>query len=173
MRKEFDPFRILQNSRRRNILRYLHRVGGSAELDKVIRYIVERERAKSDVKNLRKTILVNTLQVHIPKLRRYGLIEYDHQNGMVTLLKLPKDLQYHLEVVERGDIPWSMYYLALSLIGVVVSLLLRSLVTGVIAACFLTASLVHSFQTYDVMHIITKYLNPSNELTRKDKEEKE
>jgi len=116
---------LLQNSRRRALLKVLRKVGGRSSLREVVRKIAEVEGVSA--RGLIESIRVSVLQTHIPKMRRAGIIEYDRATDKVYLLELPPKFRYYLEVVEGKDISWSLYYLVLSIFGVVASLVLGNL----------------------------------------------
>ena len=142
-----DPIHIIQNPRRRLFIKVLVKLGGEASLRELVRRIAKMM-GDPDDKKLVKNIYISMIQTHIPKMERAGLIRYDRANGTVYLLKLPRELRYYLEIVEKGDIPWNVYYLVLSIVGMSVSLIFRNLLACVISLCFLISSIFHVHQTY-------------------------
>jgi len=161
-----EPLEIVRNSRRRALLTVLRELGGEACLREVIRRIARDEGEFGVTRRLVKNIHVSMLQTHIPKLEKAGLIEYDQTTNTVRLLELPPEFRYYLEVVERKDISWSVYYLLLSMTGLAVSLVLGNILALAIASCFLLAAMIHRTQTYGTVNDpltrvkgqLTKYL---------------
>lgn len=164
------------------MLKILKKLGGESCLREVVRRIAEREVGPDFDRRLLKSIHVSLLQTHLPKMEGAGLIEYNETTGTVRLLELPKDIRYRLEVVEKGDIPWSEYYLLLSLLGLAAGLVLRNFLAVILALCFLVAAIIHTSQTRGVLsminesltrvkHQLTKFLNATNKSAKKEKEE--
>jgi hypothetical protein len=151
----------------------LRELGGEACLREIVRRIADREvnlKKGMPRTKLIKSIHVSMLQTHIPKMQRAGLIKYDPVNNIVHLMEFSPEFRYYLEVIEKGDISWSLYYLILSLLGVTISLVLSNLLAGIIAICFLLAAIIHTSQIYGtynivneslsrVKHALTKYVN--------------
>ena len=181
MSGDVNPFHILQNSRRRLLIKVLDEMGGEGCLREVVRRLAKREHVSGATRNLVKSIHVSMLQTHIPKMENAGLIKYDRVTDTVHLLELPAEFRYHLEVVEKHDVPWSVYYLTLSLLGVALSLVLGNFLAVVLSLCFLAAALVHAYQTRGLLgmvnesltrvkHTLTKSLNPTNKHVKKEEE---
>jgi hypothetical protein len=170
-----ETIHIIENARRRAVIKVLRELGGEACLREVVRRVAEVEGGSA--RGLTESVRVSMLQTHIPKMRSAGLIEYDRVTDTVHLLELPPEFRYYLEAVERRDIPWGFYYLVLSVFGVVVSLVLGNFLAVVLASSFVVAALIHVSQTYGLCneslqwckHTLRKYLN----LHRKKMEEKE
>jgi hypothetical protein len=106
----------------------------------------------------RKRVYTSLQQFHLPRLDEQGIVEYDHRAGVVSLGTAMADVDVYLDVVPRKDIPWSLYYLGLSAVSVVlvggVALgvppfdLLGPSVWGVfLATTLLVSSLVHFYDT--------------------------
>jgi len=167
---------LLQNSRRRALLKVLRKVGGRSSLREVVRKIAEVEGVSA--RGLIESIRVSVLQTHIPKMRRAGIIEYDRATDKVYLLELPPKFRYYLEVVEGKDISWSLYYLVLSIFGVV-AMVLGNLLALVLASIFVVAALIHTSQMYGLCNeslrrckrTLRKYINPHSNSTMKKREE--
>lgn len=162
-----EVWSIVQNSRRRVLLNILNDLGGKCSLREAVRRIAEKEGDGRYDSQLRKSILVSLTQTHLPKMERMDLIDYDKTEDTVQLQDVPTDLRFVLEAVERGDIPWSVYYLFLSLLGLVTGLIVNSLLAGVLSSCFLVASIIQMIKSpgsigafkdwlTDVGHSITK-----------------
>lgn len=80
-------------------------------------------------------------------MERAGLIEYNDQKGTIQLLGIPPEVRYHLEFVEKHDIPWSVYYLILSGAGIFLSLVFKNLLAATLSVSFLSRSLINWIQT--------------------------
>ncbi len=76
MSGDVNLFHVLQNSRRRMVIKVLQDVGGAACLREVVRRLAEREGASGSARNLVKSIHVSMLQTRLPKMKGVGLIRY-------------------------------------------------------------------------------------------------
>jgi len=173
-----SAFHLLSNPRRRMIITVLQNVGGEACLREVVRRVATLESGSPPDRRLRKSVYTGIVQNHLPKLRLAGLVEYDRESDTLRLINLPRSYRYHLEAVEKGDVPWCLYYLALSAAGIFSGLLSAaythfwtgSLLTVILSAILLASSLLHTARTYGVSGIelipmgiqaITKRLKPT------------
>ena len=152
-------FETLSNPRRREALRYLrmHEDDGPV----LIRDLAEQIAAwENDIPSVevtykqRKRVYTSLYQSHLPRLHRYGFIEYDADRGTIELTPQAEELDFYLEVVPSGYLPWSDVYLGTSIVALVVALYLVPIpfVSGwhalvFSAVLFLAISLVHSYQT--------------------------
>lgn len=112
-------FQLLQNRRRRFAIHYLKRVE-TTEIGEVAEQVAawENDISIDAVGSTERKNVYNSLQqTHFPKLDDHGFVEYDQQSGVVELTDASKELDIYLEVVPHQDIPWSEYYLGLSVIG--------------------------------------------------------
>ncbi|AKB55344.1 DUF7344 domain-containing protein [Methanosarcina barkeri] len=114
-----DIFGILQNDRRRCVLEILHKQGNQS-----IRFLSEEiarlESGEDDPKStIRKSIYVSLLQTHIPKMESLGVVNHDRENDFVELLPAASNFDIYMETVKKGDIPWSHFYVGLSILAVV------------------------------------------------------
>lgn len=113
---------ILSNPRRRQAIRYLRAQPDGSEVS--IRDLSERIAAWENDTTIegvtykqRKRVYTSLYQSHLPKLSRYGFIEYDQDRGLITLTKEGSELDVYLEVVPKGDLPWSDFWLGLSVVA--------------------------------------------------------
>jgi len=81
-----------------------------------------------------------------------GIIKYDEKTGVVQLLEVPRDVKLYLEFVEKGDVPWSLYYLLLSIPVFIISLALGNLLAIISSLCFLTTAIIHYSQTVGIVN---------------------
>ena len=146
-----DVFHIIQNFRRRTLITTLRELGGKACLREIVRRIAEKESGYYD-RRLLKSIHVSLLQTHLPKMEGAGIIKYNEKTGVVQLLEFPRDAKLYLEFVERGDIPWSLYYLLLSIPVFIISLALGNLLATISSLCFLTTAIIHYSQTAGIVN---------------------
>jgi len=150
---EGDYLQLIQNFRRRAFIKILKDLGGEAHIREVVRRIAKFEGKENDRKVI-KSIHVSLLQTHIPRLERAGIISY--HSGVIKLIELPLELEYYIEIVERGDIPWCIYYLVFSFAALIVSIILQNSLATLIVSFFLAASHIHVFQTYDIKFLLHK-----------------
>ncbi|WP_254535486.1 DUF7344 domain-containing protein [Halomarina litorea] len=123
---EDDLFDLLSNRRRRYALHYLKQRGGTVELRDLAEQVAawEYDSAVRDLdRRERKRVKTALHQFHLPKMDDVGVVEYDARLGRVRPAPAASDLECYLDVVAGGDLPWSGYYLGLSVLcGVVVGL---------------------------------------------------
>jgi hypothetical protein len=175
------------------IITALQEVGGEACLREVAKRVAEMEAGGEWPPNrsLSKSVYVSMVQNHLPKMRLAGIVEYDVGADTLRLIDLPPDYRCLLEFVERGDVPWCLYYLALSVAGILSGLLyaayggasVGSNLILIFSSLVLASSLLHTARTYGlrgnelllkgnesltrVKHTLTKYLNPPSYFTPK------
>ncbi|KZN26106.1 hypothetical protein A4G99_22730 [Haladaptatus sp. R4] len=129
---EDQIYHLLQNERRRYVLRYLH---GSDEQESM-RDIAEQVAAwenNSTVQAItsseRQRVYIPLYQSHLPKLDEEGIIEYDQSRGTVEKTDMADVLYDYLEptavaadddedVSDDEQTRWEHYYLGASGIGV-------------------------------------------------------
>lgn len=158
-------FGILQNKRRRNVLRYLMSVDRMVTQAELAEQIAAQENGITVAEidsTQRKRVYVALYQTHLPKLDEAGLIEYNSDRGHVRLTDAAPVLRPYLEGElrtddERSD-EWNHHYLALSVASGGVALLAyvagqqslavqNALTVSVIAVLFLL-SVVHTYSNY-------------------------
>lgn len=119
-----DIFGILQNDRRRCVLEILRSKGSQSMRslsEEIARLESETEEPKSSV---RKSIYVSLLQTHIPKMESLEIICYDRENDIIELLPAAQSFNVYMETVKKGDIPWSQFYLGLSILSIIGSVII-------------------------------------------------
>ena len=175
------------------IITALQEVGGEACLREVAKRVAEMEDGGGapPSRSLSKSVYVSMVQSHLPKMSLAGIVEYDAGADTLRLIDLPPDYRYLLEFVERGDVPWCLYYLALSVAGIISGLLysayggasVGSILILIFSGLVFASSLLHTARTYGlrgnellpkgnesltrVKHALTKYLNPPSYFTPK------
>jgi hypothetical protein len=133
---------FLSNTRRKFLLKHLVEKGGESSLDEAISYICVSE-GDRELRN-RKSVYISLKQTHIPKLEKARIIVFDKRRNMIKLEeKCMKDVKMYLELVEGSDIPWSKYYLILSIMTGIFSLYIFDLWGVLISSLFLGSSLIN------------------------------
>jgi len=155
------PLKILQNSRRMMVINVLLELGGTACLREVVRRVATLENGEAPDRGQRKSVYTSLVQNHLPMMQTAGLIDYDRETDALHLLDLPRSYRYHLEAVEKGDLPWCLYYLTLSAVGIFSGLLLAaytglwvgSLLTVILSFLLFVSAVFHTTHTYGVSGI--------------------
>lgn len=117
-------FGILQNKRRRNILRYLMSVDRMVTQAELAEQIAAQENGITVAEldsTQRKRVYVALYQTHLPKLDEAGLVEYNSDRGHVRLTDVAPALKPYLEEEPAAENEpsgeWNQHYLALSVVG--------------------------------------------------------
>jgi hypothetical protein len=162
-----ECFDLLSNHRRRCTLHYLHSNDGVATIQELSEQIAAWENGKpiEEVSHReRKRVYTSLQQVHLPRLDEAAVVTFDHQHGVVEVGPAAADLDIYLEVVERRDVPWSVFYLGLTLLNLLVfsaSVLGLSPLVGVpgvgvavfVVTTYLVAALAHVYVTRSEMRL--------------------
>lgn len=118
-----DCFDLLSNHRRRYTLHYLEQNGDRAQLGELSEKIAAWENgvAREEVSyDERKRVYTSLQQVHLPRMDQMGVVEFDDRQGLVTVGPAAEELDIYLEVVGERDVPWSVLYLGLAVVNLVV-----------------------------------------------------
>jgi len=157
---------VLSNERRRYVLHYLKQRNGDAPVP--LREVVDQVAAWENGTKIdelesddRKCVYTALKQTHLPRLDKFGVVEYDHLRGEVELTDTAADVQVYLEYVPEDDIPWSQYYLGLSLVcGLLgAAAWLELPLIGGLEWLTLAAIFVGSFLLSSAVHIYTSRKN--------------
>lgn len=101
-----DMLHILQNKRRRAVIRYLKRRGEkSATLDELATHIAAQENYvdASQVSSCqRKRVYVSLYQSHLTKMNDFGVIDYDQDRGTIAREDFSR-LEPHLSMLGRRE----------------------------------------------------------------------
>ena len=81
-----------------------------------------------------------------------GLIHYDQLTNTLSILELPDSYKFYFDIVEKGDISWSTYYIILSLSGLVICTVFRDLIGVAVSTSFLVTSFIHKMRTRKISH---------------------
>lgn len=68
-------------------------------------------------RDLRQSVYVTLHQNHLPKLDSLNIVQYDDTSKKVALGDRADDIDVYLEVVERGHLSYSEYYLGVVVLG--------------------------------------------------------
>lgn len=117
-----DIFGVLQNERRRYILKILQEKGGQSVRSLSEEIACLESGVKEPKSNFRKSVYSSLHQTHIPKMESLKIIAYNKNTDIVELLPGSHDFNIYIETVKKGDIPWSQFYLGLSTLTVIGSL---------------------------------------------------
>jgi predicted house-cleaning noncanonical NTP pyrophosphatase (MazG superfamily) len=120
---EDQVFEILSNRRRRFVFHYLKRERREVYLRELAEHVAawEYEKPVAELSSVEtKRVKTALHQHHLPKMDASGFVEYDSRRETVELAEGVADLEVYLDVVPGVDIPWSLYYLSLSTLGLFV-----------------------------------------------------
>jgi len=99
-------FEILKNRRRRDILQYLWRHEGTANIGELAEHIAALE---NDIEvaalssSQRKRVYIGLYQCHLPKMDDAGIVEFDKHRGTVELCEAASELTPYLTVAEPEE----------------------------------------------------------------------
>lgn len=113
-------FDILSNTRRRMVLYYLRRHGGPASVQEIAEEIAALENEvepEALSRQQRKRVYVSLYQTHLPKLETAGVIEYDDDEGRVSLTARAIEIDGYLTPTTTADYPWQLHYIGLAVAG--------------------------------------------------------
>lgn len=137
---------ILGNERRMLLVEYLQNREGKAELRDAVEFIAERE-GNTGPKH-RKSVYVSLIQTHIPKMEREGIISY--HSGVVTLVEVPENVTVYMETVNKNDISWSSFYIAMSVMFALSAIFIKNLPLLAVSLVYLIVGIVNHKKNYKV-----------------------
>jgi len=109
-------FQTLGSRRRRYTLHYLRHTGEPVTIrdlsEQLAAWELGKERTAITPKE-RKRLYTALHQTHLPKMDSLDVVEYDRDRGVVSLTDHVGQFDIYLDVVEKNDLPWSQFYLAL------------------------------------------------------------
>ncbi len=112
-------YEVLSSERRRETINYLRDAEGAVSIGELAEHIAEIETGESPPpKDARKTVYVSLHQTHLPELDDLRIVNYDQDDKTIEVADQFKEVGVYMEVVEAGEISWSEYYLAVSVVGV-------------------------------------------------------
>ena len=115
-------FTMLSNARRRSVIHYLKQRGERVTVRELSRQVAAWENGvdvnKLDYKQ-RKRVYTSLYQTHLPKLNDAGIVDYDRDRGTVALGDAARELEVYMELVPEEELPWSVYYIGLAVLSLV------------------------------------------------------
>ncbi|MFC3477059.1 DUF7344 domain-containing protein [Halobacterium litoreum] len=113
---------VLSNDRRWQVLELL-----ADESPRTLRTLADQiaavEAGESPApRQVRQSVYVTLHQNHLPKLDSLDIVRYDDVSKTVALGDRADDIDVYLEVVERGHLSWSEYYVGVVLVGLLATL---------------------------------------------------
>ena len=154
-----ELFEVLSNKRRRYAVHALKQrsepaqIGDLAERVAAWEYDVDRSELSYDE---RKRVYTALQQSHLPKMDAAGIVSFDKQRGVIEPEPALEDADVYIDVVQGREIPWSQYYLSLSVVAMVITAAIGlgagplmvlpeiSWMAGIVVM-FLISSLVHTY----------------------------
>lgn len=115
-----DVYEVLSNQRRRYAIHYLKQSNAPVDVSTLAEQVAAWENDKP-IENLtsqeRKRVYISLYQSHLKTLKKRGLVDYDADRGIVELTDPIANAQIYLEVVAGRNVPWSYFYLGLSVVS--------------------------------------------------------
>lgn len=122
LRKD-DLFHLLQNERRRLVLRYLAETDGPAEMRDIVEQVTAWEHnttVQQLMSDQRQRVYIALYQSHLPKLADFGIITYNQSRGIVQRTPLADQITPYLthdQTLDRSSEPetkWVQYYVGVT-----------------------------------------------------------
>ncbi|KAB1191178.1 MULTISPECIES: winged helix-turn-helix domain-containing protein [Haloferax] len=114
-----ELFRILSNSRRRQILYFLHRADEPITLKELAAMVASREN-ETTIEEVtdeeRQRVYISLYQTHLPKLESAGLVRYDEEERNVSLVSDVANQGFFWMQTEPQR-SWTRYYGSLGVLG--------------------------------------------------------
>ncbi len=142
---EDQIFHILQNERRRNVLRYLQDTDEPVRMRDVAEQVAAWEHdttVEALTSDQRQRVYIPLYQSHLPKLDSEAIIDYQQSRGIVERRSSAAQLEPYLDVGDddESDDRWNDYYIGASalagllLFGAVLDLPVVSAISGTVIA---------------------------------------
>ena len=158
-------FEILSSRRRRMVLFYLRKHGDTATVNDLAEQVAAWEN-DTDIEELtsqeRKRVYVSLYQTHLPKLADTDLIDYDVDDGIVTLTDRATEIDDFLSAKATSGYPWKRHYLVF-LIGGAVAVLIgifATTIVGIGPLLWLAGGLLAGYATT----VLVEYWHYQNQL---------
>lgn len=117
-----DLYEVLANRRRRYTVHALEGNKGPMEIGDIAQKVAawENDIDESMVSyDERKRVYTALQQNHLPKMEKKGVLEYEKNRGVVRPTPALEDVDVYMEIIQGREIPWSLYYVGLSVVSVV------------------------------------------------------
>lgn len=155
-----DVYNILADQRRRYTIHYLKQKDDEqVSVQELAEQVAAWENNKS-TKELdaqeRKRVYISLYQSHLSTLDEEGFINYEKETGRVTLTDSIEKSDIYLEMVSGSNIPWSYFYLGLS-IASGITILLRWMEIGItdeLSFFFISIMMFMAFAVAATIHIV-------------------
>ncbi|MDI9611082.1 MAG: hypothetical protein QFX36_07115 [Archaeoglobales archaeon] len=123
-------------------MEHLSENGGEASVEDLISAILNSENKERNYRS-RKSVYVSLMQTHLPRLEKEGIVRYNKSLGKIALISLPEGFKLYAETVGRYDVPWSVYYLFLSILMLLFGLVFQSFALTVASSIFTCSSVIN------------------------------
>ncbi|QLG29751.1 hypothetical protein HUG10_19290 (plasmid) [Halorarum halophilum] len=125
---EDQVFHVLQNQRRRWVLKYLEGRDGQVRMRDIAEQVAAWEHdttVQALTSKERQRVYIPLYQNHLPKLDEEGIIDYNQSRGIVERTRLADQLNPYLDPFEDDDadgeeaetFPWELSYLGAAGVG--------------------------------------------------------
>jgi len=121
---EDTVFELLSNRRRRLAIHALKRADGGVSVSELSTRVTAWERGvdpESVDYQDRRTVHTTLTRSHLPMLDENGVVEYDAESDLVESTAVLDDLEVYVRVLRGREIPWSLHYLGVSALVVLVT----------------------------------------------------
>ena len=114
--QELSPdvvFEILSSRRRRMVLYLLRQRGDEVTVNELAEEIAALENdvpVEELTSQQQKRVYVSLYQTHLPKLDQTGIIDYDADEGIVTLTSRANEMDTYLTQSSVSTYPWKLHY---------------------------------------------------------------
>jgi len=115
-----DLYEVMANRRRRYTVHALEGTDEPMEIGDIAEQVAawENDIDQSHVSyDERKRVYTALQQSHLPKMDEKGVVEFDKNRGTVAPTPALRDVDVYMDIVHKGEIPWSQYYLGLSAVS--------------------------------------------------------
>ena len=110
-------FEILSSRRRRMVLYLLRQRGDEVTVNELAEEIAALENdvpVEELTSQQQKRVYVSLYQTHLPKLDQTGIIDYDADEGIVTLTSRANEMDTYLTQSSVSTYPWKLHYAAIA-----------------------------------------------------------
>ncbi len=120
---EDQLFTMLANQRRRHIIHALLNRKETVDIGTLSEEIAawEDNLTIEEISSKdRKRVYTALQQSHLPKLDEAGIVAFDSDRGVVEPTPALQDVEIYMDVVHGNEIPWSDYYLGMTVLAALV-----------------------------------------------------
>ncbi|WP_144901279.1 DUF7344 domain-containing protein [Halobellus captivus] len=120
LRSSDIAYSVLADKRRRYAVHYLKQRGEPVPLNELAEQVAAWENNKPVAEltsKERKRVYIAMYQSHLETLSREGIVEYDADRGVASISDDFNQLEIYLEAVPSGSVPWSLYYVGLTVVN--------------------------------------------------------